>query len=64
MKKTIEVTTKQIKTFSFDLTKVKANIIDDEINKFLKTVDGDEIEVSVFPTENFLIISVVYDLED
>ena len=64
MKKTIDLTVKQIKTFSFDLTKVVAARIDDEVNKFLKTIDGDEMEINVFPTDNFLIISIVYDLDD
>jgi len=66
MKKTIEVTTKQLKTFAFplDLTKFLPEQIDIQVNKFLNTIDGDEIDVHVFPTENFLIISVIYDLED
>jgi len=63
MKKTIEITTKQIKTFSFDLLKIKAFKIDEDFNKFLKTIDGDEMEINVFPVENNLIISIVYDLD-
>ena len=63
MKKTIDVTNKEIKTFSFDLTKVKAEEIDDKVNKFLKTIDGDEMEFNMFPAENTLIISIVYDLD-
>ena len=63
MKKTIEVTTKQIKTFFYDLTKATADKIDDEVNKFLKKLDGEETEISVFPNDQFLIITIVYDDE-
>jgi len=62
MKKTIEVTTKEIKTFVFDLLKIKEDKMDAEINKFLKTIDGDEMEINVFPIENTLIVSIIYDL--
>jgi len=64
MKKTIEVTTKQIKTFFYNLAKVsEPKIIDDEVNKFLKKLDGEELEITVFPNDQFLIITVVYEDE-
>ena len=63
MKKTIDITTKQIKTFAFELPKFLPEQIDIQVNKFLNTVDGDEIEINIFPTENYLIISIVYDLD-
>ena len=63
MKKTIEVSTKQIKTFFYDLTKVTEAKIDDEVNKFLKKLDGEEAEITVFPNDQFLIITVVYEDE-
>ncbi len=61
MKKTIDVSTKQIKTFFYDLTKVTESKIDDEVNKFLKKLDGEELDITVFPNDQFLIITVVYD---
>ena len=63
MKKTIDVSTKQIKTFFYDLTKVTESKIDDEVNKFLKKLDGEELEITVFPNDQFLIITVVYEDE-
>ena len=64
LKKTIDVSNKQIKTFSFDLLKVLPKEIDKVINEFLLTVDGEETEFNVFPTESLLIISIIYDRED
>jgi len=63
MKKTIEVSTKQIKTFFYDLTKATPIKIDDEINKFLKKLDGEELEISMIPNEQYMIITIVYEEE-
>ena len=63
MKKTIEVSTKQVKTFFYDLTKTTPAKIDDEINKFLKKLDGEELEINIIPNEQYMIITIVYEEE-
>ena len=63
MKKTIDISTKKIKTFFYDLTKITAEKLDDEVNRFLKKLDGEELDITVFPNDQFLIITVVYDDE-
>lgn len=63
MKRNIEVNTKQIKTFLFDMTKDKEEAVDEKVNKFLSKLDGEETEVSVFPQDTYLVVTVIYEIE-
>ncbi len=64
MKKTIEVNTKRIKTFSFDIVRTLPSKIDKEINEFLKGLDAEEVEIDMQIVETLLIVVIVYEKED
>ena len=64
MKKELEIPTKQIKSFLYDLTKDRTDKIDSEINKFLSDKDGEDTEIGMYFTEPFLLVTIVYQTDN
>jgi len=64
MKKTIDVNTKRIKTFSYDIVRTTTAKIDKEINEFLKGLDAEEVEIDMQIVETLLIVVIIYERED
>jgi len=64
MKKQMEISNKQIKSFFYDFTKDKTDKIDAEVNKFLSDKDGEDVEIFPFFSEPFLSVTIVYLTDD